>query len=242
MSCPPKQLLHWSKHIRQLTAWPLIVLAVGSIGCQQNNPVEKQSSVQSDVNEQKPIALFDGLSMEGWQVTNFGGEREVNVVDGEIRMDQGYPISGINRSRNEKLPTSNYEISLEAKRLSGIDFFCLLTFPVNESHCSFVVAGWAGATVGLSCVDGKDASDNETTQYMEFKNDRWYKIRVSVTDEAITCWIDDKEVVHQSLAEHEFSVRTDVGKSRPLGISAFECDVVYRNIMLTILDDQQEKE
>ena len=184
--------------------------------------------------------LFAGKSLEdwGWEITNFGGEGEIQIVDDKIVMSPGFPMTGIHRDREEKLPTTNYEITLDAKRLEGIDFFCALTFPVQDSHCTFVVAGWAGGTVGLSCIDDQDASSNDTTSIMTFEDNRWYPIKVRVTDEAITCWIDKEQVVHQLLAGHKIAVRGDIGASRPLGLAAFESKVAYRNIKLTNLGEQ----
>jgi hypothetical protein len=48
----------------------------------------------------------------------------------------------------------NYEIKLEAKKVTGNDFFCGMTFPVGDSFCSFIVGGWGGPVVGLSSIDG----------------------------------------------------------------------------------------
>ena len=39
----------------------------------------------------------------------------------------------------KKLPTINYELSLEARRVEGEDFFCCLTFPYKKTHASFVL-------------------------------------------------------------------------------------------------------
>ena len=46
--------------------------------------------------------------------------------------------------------------------MKGGDFFATLTFPVDDSFCTFVTGGWGGDIVGLSSIDGWDASDNET--------------------------------------------------------------------------------
>ena len=199
---------------------------------------QEPSNADSDSTPDQTAELFSGKTLEdwGWIPTEFGGEGEIQIVGDEIIMSPGIPMTGIHRDRNEELPTTNYTISLEAKRLQGIDFFCALTFPVQESHCTFVVAGWAGATVGLSCVDDLDASSNDTTKLMTFEDNRWYKIKVQVTDDDIQCWVDEEKVVHQELAEHKISVRGDISASRPLGLSAFESKVAYRNIKLTRIE------
>lgn len=61
------------------------------------------------------------------------------------------------------MPVMNYELSLEAMRVDGSDFFCGLTFPVGSNFCSFIVGGWGGGVVGLSSLNSEDASQNETT-------------------------------------------------------------------------------
>ena len=84
---------------------------------------------------------------------------------------------------------------LEGKRVDGRDFFCTTTFPVGDSFCSLVVGGWGGMVTGISSINGADASENETTGSMEFKNDKWYKVRIRVTEKKIEAWIGDEKVV-----------------------------------------------
>ena len=103
-----------------------------------------------------------------WKKTAFGGEGDVVVEDGQILIDAGNPMSGI--TWKGKCPKMNYELSLEAQRVSGSDFFCGLTFPVGDDPCSFICGGWGGGVVGLSSLDGNDASENETTKYQEFES------------------------------------------------------------------------
>jgi hypothetical protein len=181
-------------------------------------------------SKSKEIKLLDNDSLAGWKISNFGGEGDCSVKDGELLVEMGYPLSGVTSTRPD-LPRCNYEISLEAKRTQGIDFFCGLTFPVNDSYCTLIVGGWAGAVVGLSCVDGQDAARNETKKIMKFEDDHWYQIRVKV-DSAIEAWIDGEQVVDINTAGHEFSLRAETLVSRPLGICAFETSASYRNIVL----------
>ena len=174
--------------------------------------------------------LFDGKTLDQWKKTNFGGEGEVQINDGQIQLDFGSSMSGITYTGS--LPTTDYEVQLEAKRVDGIDFFCGLTFPVQDSFCSFIVGGWAGAVVGLSSIDGKDASENKTTRYMNFDTDRWYEIRVRVTARRIQAWIDGKRVVDQNIVGRDISTRNEVDLSQPLGISTWETRAALRNIQI----------
>jgi hypothetical protein len=124
----------------------------------------------------------------------------------------------------------NYELSLEAQRVSGSDFFCGLTFPVGDAPCSFICGGWGGGVVGLSSLDGNDASENETTKYQEFESKRWYKIRVRVTQGKIQAWIDDKQMVDVDTADKKISIRLEVEPSRPLGIATYNTAAALRDI------------
>jgi hypothetical protein len=180
----------------------------------------------------KPAAkdLFDGKSLDGWKVTDFGGQGKVEVKDKAIVMARGDQMTGI--TWKGKPPKSNYELTLEGKRIQGNDFFCTTTFPVGDKCCSFVTGGWGGGTIGLSNVDHMDASENTTSSTYDFKGDTWYKFRIRVTDEKIEVWINDKQVVDQARKEHEFGVRIECDPCCPLGIATYDTVGAVRNIKL----------
>jgi len=185
------------------------------------------------------VSLFDGKTLAGWKVTQFGGQGEVWVKEGAMVLDFGASLTGITFAGDlKKLPRMNYEISLEAKRAEGIDFFCGLTFPVGDSCCTFICGGWGGGTVGLSCIAGKDASDNDTTKFYDFQKNRWYKIRVRVTPDAIQAWIDNKQMVNQKTTGKKISIRPEVILSNPLGIAAWETQAKLRNIQIRQLPNK----
>lgn len=183
--------------------------------------------------------LFDGKTLKNWKVAKFGGEGEIEVKDGSIVMDYGSPITGI--TYTGKPPRTNYEIEVEAMPIEGIDFFVGLTMPVEDSHISLIVAGWAGAVVGLSNIDDKDASENETTKFMKFESGKWYKVRARVEPDKITCWINDKQVIEQNIKGRKIGIRPEVELSTPLGLSAFETRTAYRKIRLRKLDPPAKK-
>jgi hypothetical protein len=99
------------------------------------------------------------------------------------------------------------------------------------------VGGWGGSVVGLSNIDGHDASDNQTTKVITFKNKQWYRIRLRVTLEKIAAWIDDKPIIDQELAEHQLSIRPEVELSRPLGFSTWRTQAGLRNLRYRLLSD-----
>jgi len=92
----------------------------------------------------KPSVLFDGKNLDYWEEIEFGGEGEVSIADGILDFEMGDPFTGI-ASTLEDLPKTNYEVSLEARKVDGTDFFCGLTFPVADSHCTLILGGWGGS-------------------------------------------------------------------------------------------------
>ena len=143
-------------------------------------------------------SLFDGKTLQGWRETAFTGHAKARVENGTIVLAAGDPMTGV--TWTGAFPKVNYEVRFEAARIQGNDFFASLTFPVGDSFCTWVTGGWGGDIVGLSSLDGWDASDNETRTYFDFEKGRWYAFRLQVTAERITGWIDDKQIVDVQIA------------------------------------------
>jgi hypothetical protein len=196
-------------------------------------PAVVQGADKAAPDKAAPAAreLFNGKTLEGWKVTDFGGEGKVEVRDGTIVMQRGTQMTGITWT-GRKLPRSNYELTLEGKRIDGSDFFCTTTFPVGDEYCSFVTGGWGGSVIGLSNVDHADASENQTSKSHDFKTGVWYKFRIRVTDDQIAVWIDNEQVVDQSRKEHAFGLRIECDACRPLGIATYDTVGAVRNIRL----------
>ncbi|MFM9032541.1 MAG: DUF1080 domain-containing protein, partial [Opitutaceae bacterium] len=88
--------------------------------------------------------------------------------------------------------------------------------------------------VGISSVDGVDASGNETTREKEFADRRWYRVRVRVMPGRIAAWIDETNVVDLATEGRRLSLRPgDIQKARPLGISTYMTKAAVRAITLT---------
>jgi hypothetical protein len=184
-------------------------------------------------------SLFDGKSLAGWKNSDFFGTGAVKAVNSfrdsgpAIVLEAGEFLTGITWTDASKLPKTNYEISLEAMKIEGGDFFCGLTFPVKDSACTLVVGGWGGTVVGISNVDDLDASENDTTQGGKFELNRWYKIRVRVTDARIEAWIDKQQLIDLELKGRRIGMRFgDIDKSLPLGIAAYQTKAALREIRL----------
>lgn len=192
--------------------------------------VSTDASVKKDEDKSKegwkPLLPEKGL--DGWEVTDFGSKGEVKR-DGEMLViEMGEPLNGVNYTKKD-FPTENFEIYLEAQRVEGNDFLCGLTFPVGKEFCSFVAGGWGGTVVGLSSMNGFDASENETSTFKQFENGKWYKFKVRVDDKQITTWIDDEELFVVDREGNEFSTRIEVYSSQPLGFCTFQSKVLVRD-------------
>jgi len=164
------------------------------------------------------VDLFDGASLEGIDVTRFGGEGEVWIKEGQVILESGMLLTGIGWPSLE-LPAS-FDLEVTAARLSGTDFFCALTFPVGTEHATAVLGGWGGATTGLSCVDGEDASDNETRTFRDYKDGQAYVLRVSVDERSVSATLDG-ETLFSVDRNRRFEVRPEVRLSCPVGIASF---------------------
>jgi hypothetical protein len=173
--------------------------------------------------------LFDGETPGSWTETPFSGRGEIEIKSGVIVLGMGSPFTGIHWTND--FPKVNYEVALDAMRVMGFDFFCGLTVPVNDTHCSLIVGGWGGGLVGLSSIDGMDASENETTKFLNIEQGKWYRVRVRVTPERIEAWIDGEKLVNLVTTERRISVRPgEIELSQPFGIAAWQTSAALREI------------
>ena len=203
----------------------------------KNRRIELQAAEKSSDSKDKgdrdgwrnllPQKSIDDWKKSDWEVTDFGVETQVTWNGKQLVLEMGDPLNGINY-RKKDFPKQDFEIYLEAKRVEGSDFLCGLTFPVGKQFCSFVAGGWGGGVVGLSNVDGFDASENETSSYFDFKNGEWYKFRVRVDRQEIRTWINEKQFFIIAREGREFDTRIEMFASQPLGLSAYLSKVIVR--------------
>lgn len=165
-------------------------------------------------------SLFDGKTLEGWKDAAFARHGESKVEQGAIVLGLGQPLTGVNLAA--AFPKTNYEVRFEAMRERGGDFFASLTVPVGESFATFVTGGWGGDIVGLSSIDGWDASDNETRSYFTFENGRWYTFQLQVTPEKIVGMIDGQVVFNPAITGRTISLRPgEIERSKPFGFASY---------------------
>jgi hypothetical protein len=201
--------------------------------CHGGKKSDNDSPAQKNLQGWTP--LFDGETLDNWEITQFGTQGTVQVLEGNIVLGMGDGCTGVTYTDN--FPRMNYEVSLEAKKVSGNDFFCGMTFPVDSSYCSLIVGGWGGPVVGLSSIDGRDGSDNQTTTLKKFEKDTWYQIRLKVTPGKIEAWVDDEKLIDFETTGHQLSIRPEVLLSRPFGICSWVTTAALRDIRMNKLDN-----
>ena len=222
-------------------AWTGRLLKTADLICRQCEPlafllsgllfVTVSCGYAADADTNNWRSLFDGKTLAGWKITDFGGQGEVVVEEGQLVLRSGALLTGVNWTN--AIPRIDYEISIEAKKVNGSDFFCGLTFPVGDTFCTLIVGGWGGGVVGLSNVDDMDASENETTQYQSFEQGRWYHIRLRVSKERIEVWIDNERFVNQPITGRQISLRPgDIELSKPLGLATWQTTGAFRSIRI----------
>jgi hypothetical protein len=191
----------------------------------------EQALAQAPADASKWQPLFDGKTLASWESSKFTGEGAVKVESGQIVLEAGRTLTGITWTGAE-LPRTNYEIALQAMRVDGRDFFAGVTFPVADSFCSLILGGWGGTVIGLSSVNSEDASQNQTSQSIDFESSRWYNVRIRVTPAKIDVWLDEKQIISQDLKDNKITIRIEMEPSKPLGIASYKTKAALRDIRL----------
>ena len=207
----------------------------GEINIEPSTEVVGRPRVTLENAAQTPveISLFDGKTLGYWKITDFGGQGKVYVKDGCIYLEQGNDMTGI--TWTGPLVRMNYEITLEAMRVSGSDFFCGLTFPVNENCCSLILGGWGGSLCGLSNIDYYDAANNETTRFVSFESGKWYHVRLRVTPNRIQAWLQEEgeePLVDIDITDRKIDTRSEMDLCQPMGVATWQTAGAVRNIVL----------
>ena len=184
------------------------------------------------------LVLFDGKGLGGWKKTAMFKAGEVKVEDGSIVIEAGGPMTGITSTRAD-LPTTDYELSYEARRVEGDDFFAAATFPVGKSFITLVNGGWGGSVTGLSSLNGADASENDTGRFLKYQNGTWYKFRVHVTDDVIRVWIDDKPTIVVGHRDQQVKTRIETRGNQPLGFATYKSRGAVRAVEVRRLKPEE---
>ncbi len=180
--------------------------------------------------------LFDGSSLDDWEATDFAGRGEVRLDGNEsVVLEMGIALTGIHWVGAD-LPRCNYEIRWEAMKRMGSDFFASLTFPCMDKHATLILGGWGGALVGISSIDGFDASENETATAHYFRSNQWYSCRLQVSPACFRFWVDDEKLIDCPIEGRDISMRSgEIEMSAPLGFSTYDTTGLIRRVSLVEL-------
>jgi hypothetical protein len=130
-------------------------------------------------------------------------------------------------------PTLPFEVEWQARRVDGTDFFSALTFPARPSgEClTWVVGGWGGGLVGISSIDDRDASENETARPMRFEKGRWYSLKLRRAGEQLTAWIDGTPVVELDSTGRKLSLRPGpIDCCAPFGLATWQSTGEFKDL------------
>lgn len=191
------------------------------------------------------VALFDGKSLDDWEMVDIGGSGYVELNENKEVMviRQGESLSGAIYKKAADLSIERYEITLEARRTAGVDFFCGLTFPIGklDTCATLILGGWGGSVTGISSIDGLDAANNATGSYQRYEDNKWYVVRLRVTPDNLSAWIDGKQVVDIDIAGRKVGLRPGPIESyAPLSLTTYNTEAEFRRVKFRPLPGKAE--
>ena len=159
----------------------------------------------------------------------------VDGDDGDDGDDNGGDSTN-DDSAADSLPRINYRLTWQARRTLGGDFFSSVLFPVGDDLCSVVVGGWGGGVIGLSSLDGMDASENITTNFQLFDDDTWYDFALTVTPGTIELTIDGEAMFEVNPADYAVTTRIEMEPLKPLGLATYQSTGEIRDLRVERLE------
>ncbi|MBR4977087.1 MAG: DUF1080 domain-containing protein [Thermoguttaceae bacterium] len=189
--------------------------------------------------------LFDGKTLKNWVDLEDAGAEKPVVEDGALVLGMGASSTSIKfdeEAAGFKLPRENYELEIVSRREMGTDFFSATTFPIGDACVTLINGGWGGAVLGISSVDDMDASQNSTTSYYNFKNDKWYRFRIQVTKRTLRVWIDGEKEIDYVVEGRRLGTRFEVSRCEPLGLTSWISKGVVKVVRFRSLTDAELKE
>lgn len=192
----------------------------------------------------KTLSLLTGSDLSvNWKVVEeMKDHGTATLKDGVLTLTAGVPMTGVAYIGKTELPVVDYEVSFEARRVSGEDFFTALTFPVRDAqtHATFVIGGWGGRCVGISNIQYQSADENSSTCWIDFENGRWYRFRLEVRANRLKAWMDDKELFDVDTEGQKLSLRFgDIEFCKPLGLATYMTTGEIRKLVITKLPPEK---
>ena len=194
----------------------------------------------ASAEEEKPLIPTTGSDLApNWRVVDqMKDHGPVTLTDGVLRLGEGKPMTGVAYTGKSEIPLKDYEISFEARRIEGEDFFAALTLPVRDkdSAVTWVIGGWGGKCVGISMIQFQAADENETTNWIEFETGKWYRFKLKVRENRLTGFIDDKQIFDADTEGKKLTLRFgDVEFCRPLGFATYNTVGEIKNLKVAKL-------
>jgi hypothetical protein len=174
--------------------------------------------------------LLDEKDQSRWRAGGFGEDPEFEVGARGIVLPIGVPMAGL--TYTDTPPKTPYSLEISATKEYGSDFFLGITFPVAGTHITLVLGGWGGVVCGLSCLDGEDASTNDTKTLRNFPNGKLTVVVIDVSDDRIRARVDGEVIMDVALEGREITLRPEVAPSVPLGIASFATCTTLHQVRL----------
>lgn len=225
--------------------WACVLVAAvcGLSGCRENPPALEPAKADAPREAATPAANpsaapvaadwteLEELAPGKWAPIGAAADLEWDAESRVLKIGIGTDLNGVRWSGD--IPTEPYQVELEARRLSGSDFFCGLTFPVRGAteSATLIIGGWGGNLVGISSIEGLDASENSTGSQHQFEDSRWYRIRLDVANDRLQAWIDDRQVVDAHTEGQKLSLRPGpIEECAPLGLATWLTSAEFRGV------------
>jgi hypothetical protein len=185
-------------------------------------------------------SMLDAPLSSHWKLTGNPDNGTFELSANELVLSQGKPMTCTRFDAWESmgLPTCDYAITFEAQRVEGHDFFAAITFPVRriDTCATLVVGGWGGGLVGISSIDGEDASVNATRSEQQFVNGQWYRFRLEIRSDELKAWMNDNPVINASIKARTISLRIgDIEGCAPFGVATYFTKGRVRNLVVSKL-------
>lgn len=193
----------------------------------------------------KTISLLSGNELSpNWKlVEEMKDHGTATLKEGTLTLTAGVPMTGVAYIGKTELPVRDYEVSFEARRVEGEDFFAALTFPVRDAntHATLVVGGWGGRCVGISNIQYQSADENSSTSWVDFETGKWYRLRLEVRANRLKAWLDDKELFDVATEGQKLSLRFgDIEFCKPFGLATYSSVGEIRKLQITKLSPEKE--
>ncbi|MFO7906244.1 MAG: DUF1080 domain-containing protein [Pirellulaceae bacterium] len=187
----------------------------------KNDPTAETPQSKEEA-KRKWTVLFNGKDMKGWKLPkgfDYDDAGKVEVKDGTLVLNGGLYATGIRWAG--KFPKMNYEVRFSAQRVDGYDFFAGTSFPVGDGALTLILGGWGGYVTGLSSIDGYRADENETCSCMEFKNKKWYPVRIRVTEDKVVAYVGDEKICDFETENRKLTVTAEMEPCLPFGVATW---------------------